>query len=193
MAKAGHSSRVSHLRITRMRSLSLKSSFRPLFTSPFRFSPSSFFLFLPHIHSSLLPPSLTQTNKPSKGSTDSKRKNTLPRTHHTRSLTSHTLPPLTSRLQSLRPFRTMFDGSFKSRRTINLGGNKQQVDKQKLLKQAQEERRIREAERARLKAAERIQVRKYVSCRMHIHTLFASLVRITCATQANIKMHSALA
>ncbi|KAF9125060.1 hypothetical protein BGW39_007686 [Mortierella sp. 14UC] len=51
----------------------------------------------------------------------------------------------------------MFDGSFKSRRTINLGGNKQQVDKQKLLRQAQEERRIREAERARLKAAERIQ------------------------------------
>ncbi|KAF9549865.1 hypothetical protein EC957_002436 [Mortierella hygrophila] len=51
----------------------------------------------------------------------------------------------------------MFDGSFKSRRTINLGGNKQQIDKQKLLKQAQEERRIREAERARLKAAERIQ------------------------------------
>ncbi|KAF9903122.1 hypothetical protein EC991_004148 [Linnemannia zychae] len=51
----------------------------------------------------------------------------------------------------------MFDGSFKSRRTINLGGNKQQVDKQKLLRQAQEERRIREAERARLKAAERVQ------------------------------------
>ncbi|KAK3848260.1 MAG: hypothetical protein J3R72DRAFT_518935 [Linnemannia gamsii] len=51
----------------------------------------------------------------------------------------------------------MFDGSFKSKRTINLGGNKQQVDKQKLLRQAQEERRIREAERARLKAAERIQ------------------------------------
>ncbi|KAF9919574.1 hypothetical protein FBU30_010850 [Linnemannia zychae] len=51
----------------------------------------------------------------------------------------------------------MFDGSFKSRRTISLGGNKQQVDKQKLLRQAQEERRIREAERARNKAAERIQ------------------------------------
>ncbi|KAF9956268.1 hypothetical protein BGZ72_002857 [Mortierella alpina] len=51
----------------------------------------------------------------------------------------------------------MFDGSFKQKRTINLGGNKQQVDKQKLLRQAQEERRIREAERQRLKAAERIQ------------------------------------
>ncbi|KAF9204758.1 hypothetical protein BGZ49_004916 [Haplosporangium sp. Z 27] len=51
----------------------------------------------------------------------------------------------------------MFDGSFKSRRTINLGGNKQQVDKQKLLRQAQEERRVREAERRRLKAAENIQ------------------------------------
>ncbi|KAG0365667.1 hypothetical protein BGZ54_006320, partial [Gamsiella multidivaricata] len=51
----------------------------------------------------------------------------------------------------------MFDGSFKSKRTINLGGNKQQIDKQKLLRQAQEERRIREAERSRLKAAERIQ------------------------------------
>ena len=66
----------------------------------------------------------------------------------------------------------MFDGSFKSRRTINLGGNKQQIDKQKLLKQAQEERRIREAERARLKAAERIQVQNYISYCMH--TLFAS-------------------
>ncbi|KAF8937444.1 hypothetical protein BGZ58_002708 [Dissophora ornata] len=51
----------------------------------------------------------------------------------------------------------MFDGNFKSKRTISLGGNKQQVDKQKLLRQAQEERRIREAERARLKAAERVQ------------------------------------
>ncbi|KAF9390781.1 hypothetical protein BGX21_011385 [Mortierella sp. AD011] len=51
----------------------------------------------------------------------------------------------------------MFDGSFKSRRTINLGGNKQQIDKQKLLRQAQEERRIREAERKQLKAAENIQ------------------------------------
>lgn len=52
----------------------------------------------------------------------------------------------------------MFDGSFKSKRTINLGGNKQQIDKQKLLRQAQEERRIREAERLRLKSSERIQV-----------------------------------
>ncbi|KAF9109506.1 hypothetical protein BGX27_007547 [Mortierella sp. AM989] len=51
----------------------------------------------------------------------------------------------------------MFDGSFKSKRTINLGGNKQQVDKSKLLRQAQEERRVREAERKRLKAAENIQ------------------------------------
>ncbi|KAF9567255.1 hypothetical protein EC968_003459 [Mortierella alpina] len=51
----------------------------------------------------------------------------------------------------------MFDGSFKQKRTINLGGNKQQIDKQKLLRQAQEERRIREAERQRLRAAERIQ------------------------------------
>ncbi|KAG0011117.1 hypothetical protein BGZ80_000937 [Entomortierella chlamydospora] len=51
----------------------------------------------------------------------------------------------------------MFDGSFKSRRTINLGGNKQQIDKQKLLRQAQEERRIREAERKQQKAAENIQ------------------------------------
>ncbi|KAI1321825.1 hypothetical protein EDD11_000101 [Mortierella claussenii] len=54
----------------------------------------------------------------------------------------------------------MFDGSFKSRRNISLGGNKQQVDKQKLLRQAQEERRVREAERVRLKAAERIQARQ---------------------------------
>ncbi|KAF9580734.1 hypothetical protein BGW38_002499 [Lunasporangiospora selenospora] len=51
----------------------------------------------------------------------------------------------------------MFDGSFKAKRTINLGGNKQQVDKQRLLRQAQEERRLREAERARQKAAENIQ------------------------------------
>ncbi|ORZ23850.1 hypothetical protein BCR41DRAFT_248053 [Lobosporangium transversale] len=51
----------------------------------------------------------------------------------------------------------MFDGSYKSRRNINLGGNRQQVDKQKLLRQAQEERRIREVERTRLRAAERIQ------------------------------------
>ena len=58
---------------------------------------------------------------------------------------------------SALPF-DMFDGSFKAKRTINLGGNKQQVDKQKLLRQAQEERRLREAERLRLKSAERIQV-----------------------------------
>ncbi|KAG0341367.1 hypothetical protein BG004_006049 [Podila humilis] len=51
----------------------------------------------------------------------------------------------------------MFDGSFKSKRAINLGGKKQQIDKERLLRQAQEERRIREAERLRLKSAERIQ------------------------------------
>lgn len=69
----------------------------------------------------------------------------------------------------------MFDGNFKSRRTINLGGNKQQVDKQKLLRQAQEERRIREAERARLKAAERIQV----PIKMSFYT-FAVVLRLQC-------------
>ncbi|KAF9427442.1 hypothetical protein BGZ94_004884 [Podila epigama] len=51
----------------------------------------------------------------------------------------------------------MFDGNFKAKRNINLGGNKQQIDKQRLLRQAQEERRIRELERRRLKAAEQIQ------------------------------------
>ncbi|KAF9162979.1 hypothetical protein DFQ26_003070 [Actinomortierella ambigua] len=51
----------------------------------------------------------------------------------------------------------MFDGSFKSRKAISLGGNRQQVDKQRLLRQAQEERRAREAERLRLRSAEHIQ------------------------------------
>ncbi|KAF9994928.1 hypothetical protein BGZ65_009436, partial [Modicella reniformis] len=51
----------------------------------------------------------------------------------------------------------MFDGSFRTKKAINLSGNRQNVDKQKLLRKAQEERRIREAESSRQKAAERIQ------------------------------------
>ena len=79
MSKDGHSARDSRLRIIRMRSLSLKSSFHPLFTSHVHFSLPLSSLFLPHTPSSLLPPSLTLTNKPFKESTDNKRNNTLAR------------------------------------------------------------------------------------------------------------------
>ncbi|KAI9172891.1 ubiquitin-protein ligase (E3) [Blastocladiella emersonii ATCC 22665] len=55
----------------------------------------------------------------------------------------------------------MFDGSFRSKRTINLGGRSTAAaankDRAALLRQAQEERRAREEERARQSSARRIQ------------------------------------
>ncbi|KAI8922880.1 hypothetical protein BC831DRAFT_57764 [Entophlyctis helioformis] len=53
---------------------------------------------------------------------------------------------------------TNFDGDYKSRRNINLGGsNKARQDKEALLRQAQQERLMREQERRRMASASRIQ------------------------------------
>ena len=51
-----------------------------------------------------------------------------------------------------------FEGDYKSKRTINLGGSSTRQNKDLLLKKAQLERKEREAERQRVKAAIRIQV-----------------------------------
>ncbi|KAG9291049.1 hypothetical protein G9A89_012921 [Geosiphon pyriformis] len=50
-----------------------------------------------------------------------------------------------------------FEGDFKSRRQINLGGQRYQEDRQLLLRRTQDQRKAREAERLRLKSATKIQ------------------------------------
>jgi ubiquitin-protein ligase E3 C len=50
-----------------------------------------------------------------------------------------------------------FGGDFRSKKGIDLGGNKARLDKEKLLQKAQEERRKREQERLRNKSATRLQ------------------------------------
>lgn len=51
-----------------------------------------------------------------------------------------------------------FEGNYKSKRNINLGGVKANEDKKSLLIKAQNERKARELERLKLKSATRIQV-----------------------------------
>lgn len=53
-----------------------------------------------------------------------------------------------------------FEGNYKPRRAISLGGVKLQEDKSTLLIKNQEQRRAREAERLRQKSATKIQVRR---------------------------------
>ncbi|KAI9001958.1 hypothetical protein BC832DRAFT_593809 [Gaertneriomyces semiglobifer] len=50
-----------------------------------------------------------------------------------------------------------FEGNFKKERNINLGGKRQQIDKQELLRKAQLERQQRERERKRIQSATTIQ------------------------------------
>lgn len=51
-----------------------------------------------------------------------------------------------------------FEGNFRPKRNINLGGVKKVDDKRSLLAKAQSERKAREQERLRLKSAQQIQV-----------------------------------
>lgn len=51
-----------------------------------------------------------------------------------------------------------FEGNYKPRRNINLGGVKSVDDKRSLLAKAQAERRAREQDRLKLKSALRLQV-----------------------------------
>lgn len=51
-----------------------------------------------------------------------------------------------------------FEGNYKPRRNINLGGVKSVDDKRSLLAKAQAERRAREQDRLKLKSAQRLQV-----------------------------------
>ena len=51
-----------------------------------------------------------------------------------------------------------FEGNYKSRRAINLGGRREQENKEALLKRSQDQRRARENERSKLKSAIKIQV-----------------------------------
>lgn len=51
-----------------------------------------------------------------------------------------------------------FEGNFKPRRNINLGGIKKVDDKRSLLAKAQSERKAREQERLKQKSAQHIQV-----------------------------------
>ncbi|KAI8070873.1 hypothetical protein BC940DRAFT_331298, partial [Gongronella butleri] len=50
-----------------------------------------------------------------------------------------------------------FEGNYKSKRNINLGGVKSHADKKSLMAKAQEERRARERDRLRLQSAQNIQ------------------------------------
>lgn len=54
-----------------------------------------------------------------------------------------------------------FEGNYKPRRNINLGGVKSIDDKRSLMVKAQAERKAREQERLKLKSAQRIQVCVY--------------------------------
>lgn len=51
-----------------------------------------------------------------------------------------------------------FEGNYKPRRNINLGGVKSIDDKHSLMAKAQAERKAREQERLKLKSAQQIQV-----------------------------------
>lgn len=51
-----------------------------------------------------------------------------------------------------------FEGNFRPKRNINLGGVKKIDDKRSLLAKAQSERKAREQERLKLKSAQQIQV-----------------------------------
>jgi ubiquitin-protein ligase E3 C len=51
-----------------------------------------------------------------------------------------------------------FEGNYKAKRNINLGGVRAQEDKKRLLEKAQRERKAREAERLRNRNVTRIQV-----------------------------------
>jgi hypothetical protein len=51
-----------------------------------------------------------------------------------------------------------FDGDFKPKRSINLGGNSSNQSKQSLLEQAREQRRLRNEQRMQNEAAQKIQV-----------------------------------
>lgn len=52
-----------------------------------------------------------------------------------------------------------FEGNYKPRRNINLGGIKRVEDKKSLMLKAQAERKARELERRKLKSAQQIQVK----------------------------------
>lgn len=53
-----------------------------------------------------------------------------------------------------------FEGNYKPRRNINLGGVKTVGDKKSLLLKAQNERKAREQERIKQKSVQQIQVKK---------------------------------
>lgn len=55
-----------------------------------------------------------------------------------------------------------FEGNYKPRRNINLGGVKSVDDKRSLMAKAQAERKAREQERLKLKSAQRIQVSYFI-------------------------------
>lgn len=55
-----------------------------------------------------------------------------------------------------------FEGNYKPRRNINLGGVKSVDDKRSLMAKAQAERKAREQERLKLKSAQRIQVSHFI-------------------------------
>lgn len=55
-----------------------------------------------------------------------------------------------------------FEGNYKPRRNINLGGVKSVDDKRSLMAKAQAERKAREQERSKLKSAQRIQVSYFI-------------------------------
>lgn len=84
----------------------------------------------------------------------------------------------------------MFDGSFKSRRSINLGGKRlQPADKQALLKQTQEERQRRQEARAQVEAATTLQVSSLTfECLMDLGCLEGSKVSAYLATAMETAM-----
>lgn len=62
-----------------------------------------------------------------------------------------------------------FEGNYKAKRNINLGGVRAQEDKKKLLEKAQRDRKAREAERLRNKTATKIQVSRRSLAQLHNH------------------------
>ncbi len=68
-----------------------------------------------------------------------------------------------------------FEGNYKTRRPINLGGKRHQEDKEALVRKTQDLRKARENERQKIKSAIKIQVSKVTMFHMGINQRYQGL------------------
>lgn len=84
-----------------------------------------------------------------------------------------------------------FEGNYKPRRNISLGGQRKQEDKESLLKKTQELRNDRKLERLRQKSAAKIQVRIFIHF-IHLFFFFeiqSSLFRVALLPYSNSSLN----